>query len=138
LGAFLKINGLDVLSEELGQLFRQGVQRLLGKLLRALLFSTFDAELVESAGAALITLGLIDPDHLRSCFGELFTQSDSAAFADRLSATFTRLNTELEANEAVHVFLNSAGPIPDPIDSASLRQPLFDFLVNTRAVLRVK
>ncbi|KAJ2409363.1 hypothetical protein GGI10_004703, partial [Coemansia sp. RSA 2530] len=79
LGAFLKINGLDVLSEELGQLFRQGVQRLLGKLLRALLFSTFDAELVESAGAALITLGLIDPDHLRSCFGELFTQSDSAA-----------------------------------------------------------
>ncbi|KAJ2493297.1 hypothetical protein IWW37_000760 [Coemansia sp. RSA 2050] len=138
LGAFIKINGLDVVSEELGQLFRQGVQRLLSKLLQALLFSTFDAELVESAGAALITLGLIDPGHLRSCFGELFKQSDSAVFADRLSATFARLNTELESNEAVHAFLNSSGPIPDPIDSASLRQPLFDFLINTRAVLRVK
>ncbi|KAJ2863268.1 hypothetical protein GGH94_003711 [Coemansia aciculifera] len=138
LGAFIKINKLNDVSVELGELFRQGVQRLLSKLLRALLFSTFDAELVESAGAALITLSLIDPDHLRSCFGELFKQSDSAVFADRLSATFSRLNAELESNEAVRAFLNYTGPIPDPIDSASLRQPLFDFLVNTRAVLRVK
>ncbi|KAJ2746930.1 hypothetical protein GGI20_000917 [Coemansia sp. BCRC 34301] len=138
LGAFIKINGLRTLSEELGQLFQQGVQRLLSKLLRALLFSTFDAELVESAGAALITLGLVDPGHLRLCFGELFKHSDSAAFADRLLATFTRLNAELESNGAVHSFLGSVGPIPDSIDSAALRQPLFDFLISTRAVLRVK
>ncbi|KAJ2003948.1 hypothetical protein H4R26_002784 [Coemansia thaxteri] len=138
LGAFIKINGLGSVSTELGQLLRQGVQRLLGSLLRALLFSAFDAELVESAGVALVTLGLIDPQHLQACFGELFAQSKSAVFGERLSATFSKFNADLEANEAVHAFLSSGGPIPDPIDGASLRQPLFEFLVSARAVLRVK
>ncbi|KAJ1948920.1 hypothetical protein EC988_004978 [Linderina pennispora] len=111
---------------------------MLGKLLKALLFSPFDSDLVESAGTALVTLSLIEPAHLQQCFNELLTQSDSTTFAERLSATFAKFNADLSTSEAISNFQNSTAPIPSPIDGTLLRQPLFEFLVNTRAVLRVK
>ncbi|KAJ2800186.1 hypothetical protein H4R20_004151, partial [Coemansia guatemalensis] len=138
LGAFVKINGLGDASGELHGVFEQSIKQLLNKLLRTLLFSPFDVELVESAGTALVTLGLIDPEHLQSCFRELFSQGQSSAFSDRLAATLAKFNADLDACDAVKAFLASAGPVPGPIDSAALRQPLFEFLVNTRAILRVK
>ncbi|PIA14945.1 hypothetical protein COEREDRAFT_82368 [Coemansia reversa NRRL 1564] len=138
LGAFVKINGLGDASSELHTVFGQGIKQLLSKLLRTLLFSPFDVELVESAGTALVTLGLIDPVHLQSCFHELFLQGQSLTFSDRLAATLAKFNADLDACDAVKTFLGSVGPTPRPIDSAALRQPLFEFLVNTRAVLRVK
>ncbi|KAJ1899090.1 hypothetical protein LPJ66_002340 [Kickxella alabastrina] len=138
LGAYIKIVGLENTVPEVQQLLCQGVKQLMSKLFLTLLYSPFDAELVESAGTALVTLGLIDPDHLQSCFGELLTQGNSVSFADRLSATFARFNSELETCEAIGAFLRLSGPIPDTIDSTALRQPLFEFLINTRAVLRVK
>ncbi|KAJ1830780.1 hypothetical protein LPJ63_004722 [Coemansia sp. RSA 2711] len=138
LGAYAKVTGLTNLPAELREVLGQGFKQLLSKLLHALLFSPFDVELVEYAGSALVTLGLIDPEHLQSCFRELFSQGESAAFAERLSSTLAKFNADLEACEAVQGLLASTKPIPDPINSAELRQPLFEFLVNTRAVLRIK
>ncbi|KAJ1956274.1 hypothetical protein GGI12_005348 [Dipsacomyces acuminosporus] len=138
LGAFIKLGGLEGVGSELKVLFHEGVKRLLAKLLRSLLFSPFDAELVEPAGAAMVTLGLIDPAHLQLCFNELFAQGNSAAFLERLSATFAKFNADLESSDAVRKLLSSSGHLPDPIDSSGLRQALFEFLVNTRAILRVK
>ncbi|KAJ2843490.1 hypothetical protein IWW36_005547, partial [Coemansia brasiliensis] len=138
LGAYVKVVGVGSVSDDLHSVFNQGFKQLLSKLLRALLFSTFDMELVESAGSALVTLGLLDPGHFQSCFHELFAQAETAAFAERLSATLAKFNADLESSDGVKQLLESTKPIPDPIDGAILRQPLFEFLVNTRAVLRIK
>ncbi|KAJ2160054.1 hypothetical protein GGF46_002565 [Coemansia sp. RSA 552] len=138
LGAYIKVIGIGGSPDELRKVFGQGVRLLLEKLLHMLLFSSFDVGLVESAGAALITLGLIDPEHLQACFRQLFSQSHSTGFAERLSTTLAKFNADLEANAAVKALLGSSRPIPDSIDGAPLRQPLFEFLVNTRAVLRIK
>ncbi|KAI8321832.1 hypothetical protein GQ54DRAFT_311453 [Martensiomyces pterosporus] len=138
LGALIKLGGLEGASSGLQELFHEGIKRILTKLLHALLFSPFDAGLVEPAGAAMVTLGLIEPAHLQLCFNELFAQGESAAFMERLSATFAKFNADLESSEAVRKLVSSNEPIPDPIDSSELRQPLFEFLVNTRAVLRVR
>ncbi|KAJ1934229.1 hypothetical protein FBU59_005768, partial [Linderina macrospora] len=138
LGAFIKLADLSAVPMELQLLLREGITRMLGKLLKALLFSPFDSDLVESAGTALVTLSLIEPAHLQLCFNELLAQGDSAAFAERLSATFAKFNDDLSDSEAIRDFQSSTAPIPNPIDGTLLRQPLFEFLVNTRAVLRVK
>ncbi|KAJ1845314.1 hypothetical protein LPJ73_004895 [Coemansia sp. RSA 2703] len=139
LGAYVKLVGLGNASPELHHIFSQGIKQLLTKLFSALLFSPFDSQLVESAGTALITLGFIDSAHMHDCFRDLLVQGgSSAAFAERLSTTFTKFNQDLEACDAVRLFLSSTGPIPDPIDGTSLRQPLFEFLVRARAVIRVK
>ncbi|KAI9505554.1 hypothetical protein GGI25_000943 [Coemansia spiralis] len=138
LGAYLKVSGLGNTSEELRQVFSRGIKQILSRLLQALLFSPFDADLVEPAGIALVTLGLIEPDHLQACFRELFASGHSASFAERLSGTLAKFNAELEGSEAVRQLLNSTDTIPDAIDGTALRQPLFEFLVNTRAVLRIK
>ncbi|KAJ2818665.1 hypothetical protein IWW50_005736 [Coemansia erecta] len=138
LGAYVKVAGIGNAPAELHEVFSRGFKQLLSKLLRALLFSPFDVELVEYAGPALVTLGLLDPSHLQSCFQELFSQGGSAAFADRLASTLANFNAALEASDAVRELLETTKPIPDPIDSVELRQPLFEFLVNTRAVLRIK
>ncbi|KAJ1793954.1 hypothetical protein GGH17_000922 [Coemansia sp. RSA 788] len=138
LGAYVKVAGIGNAPAELRDVFSRGFKQLLSKLLQALLFSPFDVELVEYAGTALVTLGLLDPSHLQTCFQDLFAQGDSAAFAERLSSTLTKFNSDLEASDAVRGLLKTVEPIPDPIDSAELRQPLFEFLVNTRAVLRIK
>ncbi|KAJ1734832.1 hypothetical protein LPJ61_000861 [Coemansia biformis] len=138
LGAYVKLNGIDSAAGELRDVFGRGFRLLLAKLLRTLLFSPFDVELVESAGAALVTLALAEPEHLQSCFQGLVSQSQTEALAERLSSTLAKFNADLGSCDAVVGFLQMAGPIPDPIDSAALRQPLFEFLVNARAVLRVR
>ncbi|KAJ2515459.1 hypothetical protein H4217_005156 [Coemansia sp. RSA 1939] len=139
LGAYLKVVGLGDAPEGLQQVLSNGIKQMLSKLLETLLFSPFDAELVEPAGVALVTLGLLDPEHLQACFRELFSSVHSgAAFAERLSATLSKFNSELESSEPIKSLLASTDLIPDPIDGAALRQPLFEFLVNARAVLRIK
>ncbi|KAJ1865689.1 hypothetical protein LPJ78_002469 [Coemansia sp. RSA 989] len=138
LAAYVKVTGVGNMPDNLRSIFSHGFKQLLSKLLWALLFSTFDMELVESAGSALVTLGLLDPGHFQSCFSELFAQAEAAAFAERLSATLAKFNADLESSDGVKQLLETTKPIPDPIDGAMLRQPLFEFLVNTRAVLRTK
>ncbi|KAJ1906686.1 hypothetical protein LPJ81_001213 [Coemansia sp. IMI 209127] len=140
LGAYLKVVGLGGdAPEELKRVLSTGIKQMLSRLLEALLYSPFDAELVEPAGAALVTLRLIDPEHFQVCFRELLSNvSPSSAFAERLSATLTKFNTELENSESIRRLLASTDLIPDSIDGTTLRQPLFEFLVNTRAVLRIK
>ncbi|KAJ2654613.1 hypothetical protein GGH99_007298 [Coemansia sp. RSA 1285] len=139
LGAYLKVVGLGDAPKGLQQVLSNGIKQMLSKLLETLLFSPFDAELVEPAGVALVTLGLLDPEHLQACFRELFSSVHSgAAFAERLSATLSKFNSELESSEPIKSLLASTDLIPDPIDGAALRQPLFEFLVNARAVLRIK
>ncbi|KAJ2783708.1 hypothetical protein H4R18_001546 [Coemansia javaensis] len=138
LGAYVKIRGMGDTAAELRDVLDSGFKRLLSRLLYTLLFSPFDVGLVESAGAALVTLGLIDPAHLQSCFQELLAQSRPADLAGRLSATLAKFTADLEASRAVAGFLAQTGPIPDPIDGGALRQPLFEFLVNARAVLRIR
>lgn len=141
LGAYFKTIGTANLTDEVRQTFHIGFKHLLSKLLRALLFSPFNTDLVELAGAALITLGLIDPDHLRQCYQELPLQNNSNgtnSLSERLTQAFAKFNEALETSDAIKNFLDSAPGMPTPIDGAALRQPLFEFLVNTRAVLRVK
>ncbi|KAJ2707683.1 hypothetical protein H4R19_004878 [Coemansia spiralis] len=138
LGAYVKASGLDGAPDELRSVFGRGFKQILEKLLRALLFLPFDVELVESAGTALVTLGLADPEHLQACFRGLVAQCQSSVLAERLSSTLAKFGADVEACDAVTAFLGATGPIPDPIDSNALRQPLFEFLVNARAVLRVK
>ncbi|KAJ1667282.1 hypothetical protein IW140_001738 [Coemansia sp. RSA 1813] len=139
LGAYLKVVGLGDAPEELRQVLSDGIRQILSKLLEALLYSPFDAELVEPAGAALVTLGLLDPGHLQVCFRDLLSSAHpSAAFAERLSAALAKFNAELENSESVRCLLASTDPIPDSIDGMALRQPLFEFLVNARAILRIK
>ncbi|KAJ2552690.1 hypothetical protein EV175_003218 [Coemansia sp. RSA 1933] len=140
LGAYLKVVGLGGDSpKELGQVLSSGIKKILSKLLEALLYSPFDTELVEPAGTALVTLGLLDPEHLQACFRELLSSENlSAALAERLSAILTKFNAELESSESIKSLLASKDTIPDPIDGTTLRQPLLEFLVNTRAVLRIK
>ncbi|KAJ2229823.1 hypothetical protein H4R99_005039 [Coemansia sp. RSA 1722] len=137
LGAYIKIVGVQGIFPEVQQIFQQGIQQFLSKLFSALLFSPFDSQLVEPAGTALVMLGLVDSEHMQNCFRNML-QDKSAAVAERLAAVFANFKHSLESCEAVQLFLRSSGPIPEPIDSAALRQPLFEFLVSARAVVRVK
>ncbi|KAJ1828224.1 hypothetical protein LPJ56_001234 [Coemansia sp. RSA 2599] len=137
LGAYIKVVGVQGISPEVQQIFQQSIQLFLSKLFSALLFSPFDSQLVEPAGTALVMLGLIDSEYMRNCFQNIL-QGKSASIAERLTAIYSNFNHGLESCEAVQLFLRSSGPIPEPIDSISLRQPLFEFLVSARAVIRVK
>ncbi|KAJ1644805.1 hypothetical protein LPJ64_003553 [Coemansia asiatica] len=137
LGAYIKIVGIQGMSPELQQIFQQSIQQFLSKLFSALLFSPFDSQLVEPAGTALVILGLIDSEHMKNCFQNIL-QDKSAMLAERLTAVFANFNRSMESCEAIRLFLHSSGPIPEPIDSVSLRQPLFEFLVSARAVVHVK